>query len=168
MRTLSGRVARAAAAALALSIATSACAPSPARAPEFEYTLLDGTRAHARDLRGQVVLINFWATTCVICIAEMPQIAALHERLRARGLTTLAIAMRHDPPARVAQFAEARGLPFGVVIDNTGAIARAFDDVRATPTTFVIDRRGQVVDRIEGAPDFVELGELLERLLVET
>jgi peroxiredoxin len=151
--------------ALTLAVLLGACAPPTALAPDFRYTLLDGTRAEGRDLRGQVVLINFWATTCAICIAEMPQLAAMHTRLRERGLTTLAVSMSYDPPARVAHFAESRGLPFGVVIDNTGEIARAFGDVRATPTTVVIDRRGQIVKRITGSPDFGALAKQLEELL---
>jgi peroxiredoxin len=160
-------VAPRAAAVLALTAAlvAGACAPPAATAPDFAYTLLDGTRAQARELRGQVVLVNFWATTCAVCVAEMPQLAALHTRLRQRGLTTLAVSMSYDPPARVAHFAESRGLPFGVVIDNTGAIALAFDDVRATPTTIVIDRHGRIVERITGAPDFAALGARLEELL---
>jgi len=75
--------------------------------------------------------------------------------------------MRHDPPALVARFAESRALPFGVVIDNTGAVARAFGNVRATPTSFVLDKRGMVAERIVGAPDFARLHRTLEDLLAE-
>jgi peroxiredoxin len=58
--------------------------------------------------------------------------------------------MSYDPPAAVAQFAESRRLPFGVVIDNTGAIARGFGDVSATPTTVVLDRQGRIAARAAG------------------
>lgn len=136
-------------------------------APSFGYTLLDGAKGHTQGLRGKVVLVNFWATSCVTCVKEMPQIMATHERFKARGYETLAVAMSYDPPAYVANFAETRKLPFGVVIDNTGAIAKAFNDTQITPTTFVIDKRGAIVKRYVGEPDFAELHGLLEKLLAE-
>ena len=136
-------------------------------APQFNYTLLNGTQAHSDDLRGQVVLVNFWATSCAVCVAEMPQIVATHQQFSARGLRTLAVAMRYDAPASVAHYAETRKLPFGVVIDNTGDIASRFGNVDATPTTFVIDKQGAIAQRIVGAPDFVALQALIDRLLRE-
>mgnify|MGYP001809793894 FL=1 len=136
-------------------------------APSFSYTLLDGTQGHTDRLRGKVVLINFWATSCVTCVKEMPQIVATHERFKARGFETLAVAMSYDPPAYVANFAETRKLPFGVVIDNTGAIARAFNDTQITPTTFLLDKQGRIVKRYVGEPDFAQLDKLLGELLAE-
>jgi peroxiredoxin len=136
-------------------------------APDVPYTLLDGSGARLGALRGQVVLVNFWATTCASCIREMPQLVATHDKFSARGLQTLAVAMSYDPPARVATFAESRRLPFGVVIDNTGHIAQAFGDVRLTPTTFVVDKRGRIVKRYVGEPDFVALHALVEKLLAD-
>ena len=134
-------------------------------APPVDYTLLDGTRLNLRQLQGQVVLVNFWATSCTVCVHEMPQIVATHQKYRGRGYETLAVAMQYDPPAYVAEFARRRALPFGVVIDNTGAIARSFADVPGTPTTFVIDRHGEIVQRYVGAPDFAALHRLIEKLL---
>jgi peroxiredoxin len=136
-------------------------------APQFSYTLLDGRKASTESLRGKVLLVNFWATSCVSCVKEMPQIAATHQKFAARGYETLAVAMSYDPPAYVANFAQTRALPFGVVIDNTGAIAKAFGDVKITPTTFLIDKRGQTVKRFVGEPDFADLHALVEKLLAE-
>ena len=136
-------------------------------APDFRYTLLDGSQAQSQALRGKVVLLNFWATSCATCVQEMPQIASTHEKFKARGFDTLAVAMSYDPPAAVADFAESRRLPFGVVIDNTGAIAKGFGDLKATPTTYLIDKRGAIAKRYVGAPDFGALHALVERLLLE-
>jgi len=136
-------------------------------APQFGYTLLDGTQGHTAQLRGRVLLVNFWATSCVSCVKEMPQLVATHERFASRGFDTLAVAMSYDPPAYVANFAQTRKLPFGVVIDNTGAIARAFNDTRITPTSFLIDKRGGIVKRYVGEPDFAELQTLVDKLLAE-
>ena len=124
-------------------------------APSFGYTLLDGAKGHTDGLRGKAVLVNFWATSCVSCVKEMPQIVATHQRFKARGFETLAVAMSYDPPAYVANFAQTRQLPFGVVIDNTGAIARAFNDTQITPTTFLIDKRGAIVAKCSAAGNHV-------------
>jgi peroxiredoxin len=136
-------------------------------APEFSYTLLDGAKASSSELRGKVVLVNFWATSCVSCVKEMPELVATHRRYNSRGFETLAVAMSHDAPASVSHFAQSRQLPFGVVIDNTGAIAKGFSDVRITPTTYLIDKRGAIVKRYVGEPDFVALRALVEQLLAE-
>jgi peroxiredoxin len=154
-------------AAVAATVAYPTLVGRPA-APVVSYTLLDGSSQRLDALRGKVVLVNFWATTCAICVQKMPDLVATHQTFRAHGFETLAVAMSHDPPAYVARFAETRDLPFGVVIDNTGEIARRFGDVRLTPTTFVIDKRGDIVKRYVGAPDVAELHALVERLLAES
>ncbi len=137
------------------------------KAPDFGYTLLDGRTGRTEALRGKVLLVNFWATTCAVCVAEMPQLVATHRKFSARGFETLAVAMQYDPPASVSMYAESRGLPFGVVIDNTGDIARRFGPVRGTPTTFLIDKRGAIVANWLGAPDFGVLNASIEKLLAE-
>ena len=136
-------------------------------APQVTYTLLDGQKLSTDGLKGQVVLVNFWATSCTTCVAEMPEIMATYEKYKARGYQTVAVAMAYDPPAYVANFAQTRKLPFGVAIDNTGAIAKGFGDVRLTPTSFLINKRGEIVKRYVGAPDFEALHTLVERLLAE-
>lgn len=136
-------------------------------APAVSYTLLDGSKGSTEAMRGKVLLVNFWATSCTTCVAEMPQIVATHEKFKARGYETVAVAMSYDPPAYVARFAETRKLPFGVAIDNTGVIAKSFGDVQMTPTTFLIDKQGRVVKRYLGAPDFAALHTLIGELLAE-
>lgn len=136
-------------------------------APPVAYTLLDGSKHHTDTLRGKVVLVNFWATSCTTCVAEMPELIATHRKYAPRGYETLAVAMSYDPPAYVARFAHTRGLPFRVAIDNTGAIAKSYGDVKLTPTTFVLNKRGEIVKRYVGTPDFHALHALVERLLDE-
>jgi peroxiredoxin len=136
-------------------------------APTVTYTLLDGTKASTGQLRGKVVLVNFWATSCTTCVHEMPQVVATHEKFKGRGYETLAVAMSYDPPAHVINFAETRKLPFGVAIDNTGSIAKGFGDVKLTPTSVLINKRGEIVKRFVGEPDFAKLHELVEKLLAE-
>ena len=118
-------------------------------------------------LRGKVVLVNFWATTCAICVKKMPLMVATHQKFSARGFETLAVAMSYDPPASVVYFTESRRLPFTVVIDNTGSVARSFGDVKLTPTSVLINKRGEIVKRYVGEPDFAALHTLVEALLAE-
>ncbi|MFD0667959.1 TlpA disulfide reductase family protein [Ramlibacter sp. MAHUQ-53] len=136
-------------------------------APASTFVLLDGSQQTTASLKGQVTLVNFWATSCVTCVAEMPELVATHEKYRSRGYQTLAVAMSYDPPAYVVNFTQSRKLPFQVAIDNTGAVAKAWGDVALTPTTYLVNKRGEIVKRYVGAPDFAELHKLIEKLLAE-
>ncbi len=157
---------RRALAALALACCTLAGCARDAT-PEVGYVLLNGEQANSRQWAGKVMLVNFWATSCATCVKEMPQVIATHNKFKGRGFDTLAVAMSYDPPAFVSRFAESRGLPFGVAIDNTGAVANAFGKVQMTPTTFLINKRGEIVKRYVGEPDFAALHGLIEQLLAE-
>lgn len=134
-------------------------------APDVSYTLLNGQSKQLASQQGKVMLVNFWATSCTTCVKEMPDLVATYQKFNPQGYDTLAVAMSYDPPAYVANFADSRRLPFGVAIDNTGAIARAFGDVRLTPTSFLIDKRGGIVKKYVGAPDLQSLHALIEDLL---
>jgi len=151
--------------ALAITAALAGCARD--RAPEVGYTLLNGQKASSQQWAGKVMLVNFWATSCATCVKEMPQVIATHNKFKDRGFDTLAVAMSYDPPAFVSRFAETRALPFGVAIDNTGSVAQAFGPVQMTPTTFLINKRGEIVKRYVGEPDFAALHGLIEQLLGE-
>ncbi len=139
----------------------------PQAAPHSTFVLLDGSKRTTLDFRGKVTLVNFWATSCVTCIAEMPQLIATYEKFRARGYDTVAVAMSYDPPSYVVNYAETRKLPFKVAIDNTGRVAQEWGDVKLTPTTFLINKRGEIVKQYVGAPDFNALHGLIEKLLAE-
>lgn len=154
-----------AACVLALAVAGYLVAGPKAMAPNVGYTQLNGSKHQFADLRGQVVLVNFWATSCRTCVMEMPAIVATHDKFAARGFQTVAVAMSHDPPANVVHFAETRKLPFTVAIDLDGSIAKGFGDIAVTPTTLLIDRQGRIVQRIVGEPDFAALHTHIERLL---
>ncbi|WP_439590438.1 TlpA family protein disulfide reductase [Hydrogenophaga sp.] len=137
-------------------------------APESTFVLLDGSKATTADLKGKVTLVNFWATTCVTCVKEMPQIVATWHKYQGQGFETVAVAMEYDPPAWVLNFSQSRQLPFKVALDNTGEIARQWGDVKLTPTTYLVDKKGQIVKRYVGEPDFPALHALIEKLLAQT
>lgn len=136
-------------------------------APASTFVLLDGSKRTTAELQGKVTLVNFWATSCTTCVAEMPKLVSTYDKFKARGYEHLAVAMSYDPPSYVVNFAQTRKLPFPVAIDNTGAVAKAWGDVQLTPTTYLVNKRGEIVKRYVGEPDFSELHRLIEKLLVE-
>jgi peroxiredoxin len=134
-------------------------------APAVEFTALDGSKISADSLRGKVVMVNFWATSCTTCVAEMPHMVETYNKYRGQGLEFVAVAMSYDPPDYVRNYAQSRQLPFKVALDASGAAASAFGDVKLTPTTFVIDKQGKILKRYVGEPQFAELHQLLEKAL---
>ena len=152
-------VALAATAALLLA----GCSGSPA--PDSTFVLLDGSKRTTADLKGKVTLVNFWATSCTTCVAEMPEMVKTYQKYQPKGYDHMAVAMSYDPPSYVVNFAQTRKLPFSVAIDNTGKVAQAWGDVKLTPTSFLVNKQGEIVKRYVGQPDFAELHELIEELL---
>lgn len=136
-------------------------------APASTFVLLDGSQRSTADLQGKVTLVNFWATSCTTCVAEMPEIIETYKKYQSQGFETLAVAMSYDPPSYVVNFAQSRQLPFKVAIDNTGQVAKQWGDIQLTPTTFIVNKRGEIVKRYVGAPNFAELHALIEKLLAE-
>ena len=156
---------RALAAVLVTTAVLMGCAQETA--PQNQFVLLNGATQTTQDFRGKVTLVNFWATSCTTCVAEMPEMVSTYQKFAPRGFETVAVAMQYDPPAYVINFAETRKLPFKVALDNTGAIAKAWGDITMTPTTFLLDRDGKIIKRYVGQPDFAELHQLIDKLLAQ-
>jgi peroxiredoxin len=171
METVRRRRIRIAAAAIfisALSAFGYSALFSQQRAPDVQFQTLKGETISTADLRGKVVLVNFWATDCVTCMKEMPHIVETWNKYQRQGFETVAVAMKYDPPNYVAAYAEKNRLPFKVALDVRGEVAEGFGRIRLTPTTFIIDRRGNIVKRYLGEPDFAQLHRLLEEKLGES
>jgi peroxiredoxin len=134
--------------------------PSPQAgfaAPDFTLDKLDGETVSLADLRGQVVLVNFWATWCPPCRAEMPAIQQMYERYRDQGFTVLAVDMQ-ETDAQVAAFVDEMGLTFPILMDRDGSVSARYQ-VKALPSTFFIDREGIIQNVTLGgpmAPAFIE------------
>ena len=134
-------------------------------APQVTFNAISGETLSTADLRGKVVLVNFWATYCSECIKEMPKLVNAHQKFSARGYETIAVAVWRDDPARVAQFALKHALPFKVALDSSGQLGRDFGNVRITPMSFLIDKKGNILRRYVGEPDWAELHQVVEREL---
>ncbi len=140
-------------------------APSPA--PEVSFRTIEGRLIPLSSLRGQPVLVQFWATTCSICLEEQPDLVQLYRRLHPRGLELVAVSMPQDRPDFVIRLAREQDLPFPVALDVDGRVNRAFGGIEATPTTLLIDAPGRVVWRHTGRLPFARLERRIEELLGE-
>ncbi len=134
-------------------------------APVATFTTLEGKSIDLADLRGKVVLVNFWATTCPGCVKEMPGMVEAYKQYKDRGFEIVAVAMSYDPPSYVANFVQTRQLPFPVALDVNGEHARAFGGVQLTPTSFIIGKDGRILEQKLGELDFARLKALLDREL---
>ena len=149
---------------LALGLLTG-CLGGQDPAPASRFVVLDGSSKSTADFKGKVWLVNFWATSCTTCVAEMPEIVSTYQKYKDKGYDTIAVAMSYDPPSYVVNFAQQRQLPFWVALDNTGQIAQDWGGISATPTSFLVDKEGRIVKRIVGKPDFAQLHAQIESLL---
>jgi cytochrome c biogenesis protein CcmG/thiol:disulfide interchange protein DsbE len=138
------------------------------KAPDFTGPVLDARPLSLSDLRGKVVIVNFWASWCLECRPEMPVLESLHRELASRGLAIVGINAREDPRA-VARYAQELGLTFPLVLDPVGKINDLYG-VIGLPTTFVVGRDGRAVAFGVGARDWRSRAarELLDALLAES
>src|SRR5436190_16003137 len=139
MRVLMRSTIIAIAAALAISAGALYAAFGRAMAPQVHFATLAGPTIDTSELRGKVVLVNFWATWCASCLRETPKMIETYRKYAPRGYEVIAVAMRGDPAAGVAAFATQRALPFTVALDSSGEVAQRFGDIRVTPLSVLID-----------------------------
>lgn len=136
--------------------------------PDLDYLDLDGTAWTRAGLADKVVMINFWATWCAPCKAEIPALTAAYQRHAGKGFVLLGVMMDSDDVSEqaLAAFAKDVGLDYPVVpIDSE--IWAAFDGPDALPTTFIYDRAGKLRMRHRGALSEKQLEEVVEQLLSE-
>ncbi len=134
-------------------------------APDVTFVTLDGTKIHMNDLKGKVVLVNFWATDCPGCIQEMPDLIKTYNTYKQKGFEVIAVAMPYDPPAQVLNYQKEKALPFPVMHDGFGEISQQFGGVNLTPTAFIFDKEGKRMQRTIGELDFNQLRAMLDKEL---
>lgn len=130
-------------------------------APNVTFTTIEGKKIAMADLKGKVVLVNFWATDCPGCIKEMPHLIDTYQQYKQKGFEIIAVAMPYDPPAQVLNYTKQKALPFPVMHDGLSEITNQFGGVNLTPTTFIFDKQGNRLQRTIGELDFVKLNQLL-------
>ncbi|OUR64568.1 antioxidant AhpC [Methylophaga sp. 42_25_T18] len=130
-------------------------------APELSFIDIDGVQHELAQYQGKPILLTFWATDCPGCIQEMPELIKLHQEFSSQGLTMIAVAMAHDTPKHIKAMRAHKKLPYLITWDNKADIARAFDNVRVTPTHFLIAPNGEIVMRKIGGLNLNRLHEKL-------
>lgn len=137
-------------------------------APDFELETLDGERASLGEYRGQVVLINLWASWCPPCRAEMPAMQAVYTDFRDQGFVILAVnATNQDNFQDATAFVEERGLTFPILLDSEGEVARQYRS-HLLPTSFFINRVGIIRHKTIGSMSEALLRTRVKSLLEET
>ena len=135
-------------------------------APDFSLRNLQGNYENLNNYRGQVVVLNFWATWCVPCRVEMPSFEKLYRRYRSEGVIVLAVTLDKNAGQKVKSFVHEYGISFPVLLDEKGEAEQLYPSM-TIPFTYVIDREGRVVARVDGAKNWEsdETFEAIEYLL---
>ena len=139
-------------------------------APDVVGPTLDGETFRLADHRGDVVVLNVWASWCAPCRAEAPTLAALSEELQAQGVTFVGLDTR-DSDASARAFIDRFGIEYANVIDRDGQLQLLFSDTlppQAIPSTLVIDREGRVAGRVLGKASESALRGMIEPILAES
>ena len=139
--------------------ALTATSPGAISAPQAGFTAPDivlsdqnGTQFQLSNLRGKAVVLNFWASWCPPCRAEMPDLQAIHQEYAAQELLILGVnATSQDSVSDALEFANAMGLTFPILLDESGSASRAYQ-VNALPTTFFINADGVIEEVVYGGP----------------
>ena len=133
------------AAAVALAFGASGAVPAIAplaSAPDFTLRSMKGQNLRLQEQRGQVVMVNFWATWCGPCRQEMPQLNRLYEKYRAAGFVLLGVNV-DDDTSKATDVAGKLGVTFPVLLDTDKAVSKLYD-LSTMPSTVIIDRNGKV------------------------
>jgi peroxiredoxin len=130
-----------------------------------------GRQITSADLQNKPVIIEFWATSCVTCIREMPSMIQLHRDFSDKGLRIISIAMQYDKPSNVLEFTQHNQLPMSVVYDHSGQLAKTIpqslglSQIYGTPTVFLIDPQGELSQQYVGNVNFNQIRKNLAQWL---
>lgn len=131
-------------------------------APDFTLPTLEGEPVTLADLRGRPVVLNFWASWCLPCRSEMPELERLHQRLRPAGVVVLGVNQAEDA-ATVARFRQALAITFPTALDSRAGVSRLYG-VDSLPTTFFVDREGVIRDVFIGPMTDAVLADRLRKV----
>ena len=137
----------------------------PNKAPSLKISSTKGEELMIYDVNYKFTIINFWATDCPGCIKEMPHLVDTYNKYKKQGIQVIAVSMFYDPPSQVLNFIKKNNIPFPVVIDSDNKIAQQFENIRLTPTSILINKKGQIIDQIVGEIDFNKLEKVLSKNL---
>jgi len=138
------------------------------QAPNIAVSTLNGEKVSMESLKGKPALVTFWATDCPGCIKEIPHLKAIHADYAAKGVNIVAIAMKHDRPDHVIAMTKEKKLPYTIALDPMGEAAKAFGNVRLTPTTFLLAPDSTITLQKLGVFDEKHMRQQLDKLLAKS
>ncbi len=130
--------------------------------PEATFKIINGQKITLASLKGKPVLVVFWATTCKICIEEIPDLIELHHLYEKQGLEIIAVAMPYDHPAAVVKLARRMKLPYKVALDVDSKVLHSFINVQVTPTVFLVAKKGHIIMHTVGRLKMARVKRLIE------
>lgn len=133
--------------------------------PTLKLERVGGGTVDIAELKGKVVLVNFWATWCKPCVEEMPVFEKLHRELEGKPFVMLAVSIDKRPD-NVQQLASRQNLSFPILLDSSESTARAWGTM-GVPETFLINRDGKVVYKVIGPVEYDKILAKVEKLLGE-
>lgn len=150
-----------------ISHVASGGSPKPGMAaPNFGWKESNGVERSLSDLKGKVVLLNFWGTWCPPCRRELPDIVKIHKEFGPKGLEVIGVCLENvdDPIPHVVEFARSNNLDYLLVI-GSDEVTSAYGGIQAVPTTFVVNREGKIVDQMIGMRSEAEFRAAVERAM---
>ncbi len=135
-------------------------------APAAHFKDLNGKEFTMAQLKGRPVIINFWATTCPGCVKEIPLLINLAEKYTSSQIIIIGVAMDYDPPEQVREMVRRKKMNYTIVLDTDGKLAKSFSNVTLTPTTFFINRQGQIVKNKLGELSHNEMEEAVNEIIL--
>lgn len=147
-----------------LLLAGSAASAQNRKAADFTLTTADGKVVELSKLQGKVVLVNFWATWCGPCRREIPDFIEVYQEYKSKGFEIVGIALDEEGFDLVTPFVKKYKIPYPVVI-GSGKEVRAYGGFEVIPTTFLIDRKGMIVDEHMGLMTKADLIKKLKSVL---
>lgn len=133
-------------------------------APDWTLQDLDGKTVRASDFKDKVVILDFWATWCPPCRAEIPGFVELQKKYQAQGLRIVGVSVDQASADTVKSFVQKSGINYPVVLADTNVVA-AFGGIDGLPTTFIIDRGGRIIKRHLGFTETSEMESEIKPLL---
>ena len=133
------------------------------KVPDLIFSTTNNESFSFNKMAGKPILVTFWASSCGVCMADMPKLKTLHSKYTEKGLQMFSIAMPYDNEATVQTIA--KGLPFHVVLDPKAVIANAFGKVMFTPTNFLIDPKGEIALKEVGPLNLEQIEKALQTML---
>lgn len=150
--------------ALAVLVSAFAFGQSLGKAPNFSLKTADGKTVELKKLKGKVVVVNFWATWCGPCKKEIPGFLDVYKQYKSKGLEIVGVSLDQDGWKPVKPFIKDHGITYPVVIGDD-ELARAYGGIEGIPTTFVIDRKGNIATRHVGYMDDKTFEQLVKGML---